>query len=202
MASFLVSSLAFLAVSVPAVCRATPSDSGDGHKDRTRAPRVLLVEGAVELTPIEAMRSAEGAARTALMARFGRAWRARRAFWVPEARVESQLSNWLTAEVAQGRGLTAAPVEALETAVGTGYRQTYQIALDSREVRRIHQSGLWRVKALNQHFGLRWASMGGLWVLLVLAGFGIDRATRGWLTGRIAFVALSLGAIGTWVLLP
>ena len=198
MASSLVSSILLLALAAPTLQAGAPT----GGDERRGKVTVLEVRGDVELSPIDAMRNAERAARQTLLARFGETWHAERAFWVPRERVDRALQSWIEGRVADGRCLQRQPVQKLETSVGVGYQQSYRIAMNSKPVRRIRSSGVYLVRSLNEHFAVRWGAMGGIWVALVLLGLGIDRATRGWLTGRIAIATLGLGSLSTWLLLP
>lgn len=130
MASVLASTL-LLGLALPCLTPGTPA-TPTGEETR-----IYAVRGPVELSSTEAMRSAEEAVRAAILERFGQSWRAERAFWVPESRVEAALAQRLRRLTLPGGVVRAQPVEAeaIETTVGTGYRQSYHVALDANNAR-------------------------------------------------------------------
>lgn len=195
MASVLASTL-LLGLALPCLTPGTPA-TPTGEETR-----IYAVRGPVELSSTEAMRSAEEAVRAAILERFGQSWRAERAFWVPESRVEAALAQRLRRLTLPGGVVRAQPVEAIETTFGTGYRQSYHVALDANNARHIRGTGLRCVRHINEEFAARYGAMGAVWLVLFLLGFGVDRATRGWLTGRIAVAAVGMGSIASWLLLP
>ena len=58
------------------------------------------------------------------------------------------------------------------------------------------------VDRLNRTFRQRYLAMAGLWLVLLWASFRFDRATRGYLTGRIRFAVLAIGVLGSFLLYP
>lgn len=196
MASILMSAALTLGLALPASPAFASAPAGGGDS------RVLAVDGPVELSPAHAMRSAEGAMRDAILERFAASWRAERAFWVPAKRFEHALDRNLRHFVSRSASVARRPVEAIETSLGMGYRQRYELSLAGRSARSLSNIGYRIARSLNEEFAVRWGAMGGLWVLLFLIGFGLDRATRGWITGRIALATTGLGGLVTWLLLP
>ncbi|MCA8969500.1 MAG: hypothetical protein KDC95_06940 [Planctomycetes bacterium] len=195
MATFLVHCLVTLGI---AGSIAANGSSTSPDREATR----VTVKGDVELSPVEAMRSAEAALRSALWERFGDDWALRRAFYVPADRLPAELRSWLQREVSRRGTLVPTPIETLETSEGRGYRQAFVVDFASREVRELRRRGSSFVHAVNERFAWRFASMALVWVVLGILGFGVDRATRGWLTGRIAVASLAIGSISTWLLIP
>ncbi len=194
MASIFVSAVVTMALVGPALRDDSPSRGG--------ALVTTTIEGEVELTPVAAMRSAEAAVRSALWERYAEDWLTERAFYVPAERVADALRSFLSSEVARRRGPIAQPVEELVSSSGTGFRQRYVVAFEGRDLQRLRDRGAHVARRLNDHFAIRYAALAALWALLGLIGFGLDRATRGWLTGRIAFSALVAGSVSTYLLWP
>ncbi|MCB9918830.1 MAG: hypothetical protein H6832_10555 [Planctomycetes bacterium] len=195
MATFLVHCLVTLGIAGSIAANRSAMSS---EREATR----IAVRGEVELSPVEAMRSAEAALRSALWDRFAHDWAGQRAFYVPAGRLPEELRSWLQREVSRRGNLVPTPVETIETSEGRGYRQSFVVDFASRELRELRMRGSSFVRSVNERFAWRFASMALAWVLLGLVGFGVDRATRGWLTGRIAFASVALGSITTWLLIP
>jgi hypothetical protein len=166
------------------------------------APRAaaVAVSGEAELTPFEALASAESRVEEHVRRR----WRARadrlaarhRPFWMPTALAERASSRWLA----------DLPVERLVAQVdrtdrervhefGNSYQTTLWVAEVPEAVARGERGLRAALRELERATALKAGGVAAGWVVLALLCSWVDRLSRGYMTGRLRAIGLLGGAL-------
>ncbi len=177
---------------------ACPVSDGAGAKNALS----VRVAGHVELSQLEALASGEQAVVRAVVARFGPEWRARASWGVPAARIDAALEQWLKRDLAHLPGVASAGLASMETSVGPAYTQSFDVRLSGPDADELRRAGHVVVRRINRLFRRRYLGMGILCVFLLFAGVRLDRATNGWLTGRIRLGMVAAAVLGAIALFP
>lgn len=162
----------------------------------------LRVAGTVEMTAVEALRSAEDAAIRTIWERHGQNWRDGRSLFVPAPRLEAAMGEWLRSRFENLDVVTAEPMGTFETTAGKAYRQDLVFHVQGAEAESFKRSGDRLVRRINRTYTKRSTVIGGLWLLLLLACCRLDRITHGYLTWRIRFGALAMAAVAAVSIYP
>lgn len=162
----------------------------------------IRVHGTVELSPLEAARAAELAAVGVVWNRFRPVWIRDAGRLVPENRLEQEIRDWLVEDFERLGNVRREPMEVRETTAGKAYRQALRVRLDGPQATKLRQRGTRCAMSLSRRFRGRFALIGAVWVILLFGSFRVDRATQGYLTGRIRLAALAMAVLAAVLIYP
>ena len=157
------------------------------------------VRGEAELSPAEAYESATRKAEAHLRQRWQqRAERTisqRRPFWIPEILVDARMDRWL-ADLPLERIARVVDREDKERVheFGNSYQTTLWVAEEPRVVEAGQQQLRHELRRLERVTAIKYGGIVGGWAVLALLIGWLDRLSRGYMTGRLRFLGLSLGA--------
>jgi hypothetical protein len=164
-----------------------------------RHPGAVVVVGMPELSPREAMASAEAEARAIrrqrLESRGAELIEDRARFWLPPFVRSRALAGWVDE---QGAALPLELLDREETVRDHGFGKSFQTHLvvgsaepNEAALRRLAR----RLDREGQRFLATCGGTLGLWAVLAFAWAWFDRLSRGYMTGRLAAIAVAMGVV-------
>lgn len=160
----------------------------------------VAVEGAPELSPMEAVASARERAVDGLRRRWEE--RARdlaedaRPFWMPGFFADRAVRRWL-ADLEPSRGLVVHDRRDEHRLHGWGesWQTTLVVSEDDRYRQRAERTLRWRLRGAEER--LLWTGGGTIafWGLLTLVLGWLDRLSRGYMSGRLTLLGVGLGTV-------
>lgn len=194
---------AALAPQVPAVEATRLADWQSQGGDPAR-PQAVVVIGEIELSAADAFDGALEQARATVGERLrqrGDRWAREAApMWMPAFLRQRVVDDWLR------RLTTRELVQVLDRRTDVrqySYGDSYQTALLVQPDPAVlgDAAGWFRrhTRGVAEEFLLKCGGIGGLWGLLAVVSFWLDRLTRGYMTWRLRIVGAALAAVGTGV---
>lgn len=169
-----------------AMAKATPSSA-------------VAVRGDAELSPAAAFASAENRVEDHVRGlwrdRAARALEQQRPFWVPQLLADNAVQRWL-ADLQPRQLVQVVDREDREREheFGSSWQTTLWVAEDARAVQRGELRLRGELRRLERTTAMKVGGVAAGWTLLVVSLAWLDRLSRGYMTGRLRFAGLLLGA--------
>ena len=155
----------------------------------------VAVRGDTELTPAEALASAEARVgehvRSRWSERLDRTIEQRRPFWLPELLTDQAKRRWMSdLDVERTVRLVDRKDRERTHEFGNSYQTTLWIAEDPNAVARSRVYLRQQLRELEHETAVKYGGVAAGWVVLALLLGWIDRLSRGYMTGRLRVVGL------------
>ena len=163
------------------------------------SPNAIAFTGTVELSPAESFDTARAVAECGLHDQLGRSAetlaRSFQPIWMPDFVVESARDRWLERQVSRHE---LEILDRSDVVRDHGFGKSFQTHLLVERVEPSkHESGRMAryVRDAGRLFLAKCGGTLGLWVLLALVFWWVDRLSRGYMTGRLRLIAIGVGLL-------
>ncbi|PIE23711.1 MAG: hypothetical protein CSA62_06280 [Planctomycetota bacterium] len=165
-------------------------------------PLAVELHGRVELDEAAALRGVREKALGAAWEEFGGLWLEVVGPLVPRARAERELRAWLARALPKSKALGELRLRRFESSVGEAFRGETRFSTQGEAARQLLAAGEEQARNLRGSFYRRYLAIVLSCILLFVATGQVDRATQGYLTGRLRVAALVLAVLAALVIWP